>query len=256
MGNVLILNYHDIIDEERGGVVNSNLKDKRTVNRKTLVKQLDLIQASGIPIVSLNEWNSGDLQQQFAIALTFSGGFKSAIEIVFPILKSRGLTATFFPTLSVVNSPGGLTWGDLNRLIEGRMTIGSQGISGQNLRRMSKSSCQLELELSKRIFENKTGKKLIFFAAPSGSYNRRLLQLAYNAGYEKLIANRSKINTNTKALLLHRFTLKSNTNIAALEKLIVKGLLSNSKAPFFATISSQLSPEFGIGLLNKIYIKG
>ncbi|NOQ73792.1 MAG: polysaccharide deacetylase family protein [Crocinitomix sp.] len=256
MGNVLILEYHKIIDDEGEERANSILRDKRTITKRTLIKQLDLIQASGIPIVSLKEWNNGDLQHQFAVVLTFSGGFKSAIDIASPLLKSRGLTATFFSTLSVVNGQSGLSWGDLKHLLDNGMDIGSQGVSGQNLRRMSKSACQLELELSKRIFENKTGKKLVFFAPPSGAYNRRLLQLAYNAGYEKVIANRAKINTNTSSLLMHGFTVKSNTNISALEKLIVKGLLSHSKTPFFAKLSSQLSAEFGIGLLNKKIIKG
>jgi peptidoglycan/xylan/chitin deacetylase (PgdA/CDA1 family) len=124
MGNILILNYHNIVADEQEVAANSKVKDKRTIRKKTLIKQLDLIQANNIPIVGLNpsiktqctELNNGNSHAQFGIALTFCGGFKSDVEIVLPLLKARGLTASFFPTLSALNAPGGLTWKDLNKL--------------------------------------------------------------------------------------------------------------------------------------------
>lgn len=256
MGNVLILNYHRIIDDERECVDDSILTDKQTVKKADLINQLNSIQAAGIPIIALDLWNKGDFQDQFAVALTFSGDHKSDSEIVLPLLKSLGLTATFFPTLSIIDTKEGVTWKDLKSIIDNGMEIGSQGVSGQNLRRISKNACQLELELSKRIIENNLGKKVVFFAPSSGNYNRRLLQLAYNAGYQKVLTNRAKINTNTHTLLQHRFTVKANTNISTLEKLIVKGLLSHSKRPLYAKLSSLLSVEFGIGIFNKEYING
>jgi peptidoglycan/xylan/chitin deacetylase (PgdA/CDA1 family) len=256
MGNVLILNYHKIVEDEWVGEDKSMLTDKLTVKKSDFISQLDLIKSADIPVVSLKEWINGEHQNQLTAVLNFSGGHKSDIDIVLPTLTSKNLTATFFPNLSNVDVEGKTTWGDLKLLLDHDMDLGSQGVSNQNLRRVSKNACRLELELSKRLFENKTGKKIDYFSPPQGLYNRRLLQLAYNAGYQKVLVNRAKINTHNNSLLMHRFTVKTNTPISALEKLIVKGLLSHAPKPFFAKLSTQLSAEFGIGFLNKAYLKG
>lgn len=256
MGNVLIFNYHKIVDDKEGGDGKTILNDKLAVKVSDFIKHLDLIQSSGFPIVSLKKWIDGDYQNKLTVVLAFSGGNKSDIDIILPLLVAKNLTATFFSSLSNIDAEDKTSWADLNELLLNDMDIGSQGVSCENLRRVSKNACKLELELSKRIFENKIGRKIAYFSPPQGMYNRRLLQLAYNAGYQKVLGSRAKVNKPNNALLMHSFNVKSNTSISALEKLIVKGLLSNESSPFFTKIATQLSAEFGIGLLNKPYLKG
>ncbi|NIO19354.1 MAG: polysaccharide deacetylase family protein, partial [Candidatus Aenigmarchaeota archaeon] len=67
------------------------------------------------------------------LIFTFDDGFISDFEISFPLLRERGLTATFFITVGNVGYPGYATVGQLKEMAEAGMEIGSHGLTHRYL---------------------------------------------------------------------------------------------------------------------------
>lgn len=98
------------------------------VTTKTFIKQLETI-AKKYPVISLNDAVDQLRHRRFKarqqVVLTFDDGYRDNYEAVFPILKRKGLPATFFLTTGYINSDRVLwDWGLVNLLNSNRMIKG------------------------------------------------------------------------------------------------------------------------------------
>lgn len=90
---LLVLTYHRVSPEAESNLLNT------IITLKTFIKQIDILSGK-YPVVKLseaiNQCQSGQAWSKTQVVLTFDDGYRDNYEIVFPILKQKGLPATFF----------------------------------------------------------------------------------------------------------------------------------------------------------------
>lgn len=248
MGKLIILNYHEIIADKKRRPLSLSAHFK--VKKSTFIQHLDQIQRMGIPVVALADWLSGEVNAELAVALTFDDGFMSDFEVVKPILESRGVKATFFPVLKFTDQKNRMTWHEIRSLSNAGFEIGSHSVTHSDMRKLRKEPCKLELELSKRLLEQKIGCKVTCFAAPYGAYNRQLLKLAILAGYKHVLSTQVGLNNAESNFVLHRWNIKWNTDAKMLEKVLSKGSMKYRRMWLLSKLKAQFSPEFAMAFMQ------
>lgn len=76
-----------------------------------------------------------------------------------------------------------LTWDEVVEMSRNNVDFGSHGQSHRILTALSADEVRQELVGSKKIIEEKTGKKVHLFSYPNGDYNSELKKLVQEAGY-------------------------------------------------------------------------
>ncbi|MFH0772368.1 MAG: polysaccharide deacetylase family protein [Candidatus Omnitrophota bacterium] len=98
---LLILTYHRALPEVKFNPLNT------IIPLKTFKRQIDEL-AKKFPIISLgeavNQRESGPIKDKIQVVLTFDDGYRDNYEIVFPILRKKGLPAVFFVPTDYVGS--------------------------------------------------------------------------------------------------------------------------------------------------------
>lgn len=120
------------------------------------------------------------------VAVTFDDGFASDVEVALPLLRERGLTATFFVVSGWLGAPGHLTAEQLAELRAAGMRIGSHGARHRPWRGLEAAALREEAEDSRAALERVTGVAVDELALPFGSYDRRALRAARSAGYRRI----------------------------------------------------------------------
>ena len=161
-------------------------------------------------VVSLRDFLLGRLSsEKINVVITFDDGYKSWISFAIPVLKELGLSATFFVSSGFVGLSqedearflgsklfvslgprritGGLSSGDVGRIVEEGFIIGGHTVNHCNLGKLRDSS-QLRYEISedKIRLEKLTGVKMEYFAYPSGAYYNPdidLVEVLKESGY-------------------------------------------------------------------------
>lgn len=214
MSKVLILNYHQLVDE------NSDLKNRFTLTRSQFLKQISTIQEKNIPFVSFSDISNGLTNANVSILLTFDDGQRSDFEIAYPILKEKGIPAAFFPIVNELEKENKMTWNELKKLAEDGFEIGSHGLSHKNLLSLKKEEIHAEISLSKRILEEKLRKSVQILAFPYGNYNKTCLQIAKENGYQHALTTKARINLFPLEFELHRWNMKNTFSQIEFERII------------------------------------
>jgi len=183
-------------------------------------------------VVSIDDFSSGRLStDKINVVITFDDGYKSWVTDALPILKKLELPATFFVSSGFVGLlkedevkfvrtkllltpdpgkiPGGLSREDLNRIVKEGFTVGGHTSNHCNLAGIV-DSAQLRHEIGedKSNLESMIGKKIEYFAYPSGAYQNPEVDLAEvlkEFGYKAAVTTLSGNNTvSTSPYLLHR----------------------------------------------------
>ena len=108
--SVTILTYHSVLPDEAalGAYENRN-----AVSVSAFDRQLQMLQQI-FKIIPLSEayalLKSGNLNDNYAV-ITFDDGYKNNFDFAFPVLKKRGLSATFFITTALIETDNCL-WTD------------------------------------------------------------------------------------------------------------------------------------------------
>jgi peptidoglycan/xylan/chitin deacetylase (PgdA/CDA1 family) len=195
---VVVLCYHSVHPSGRAASVTPERFDE----------QLDWIE-SICDVVSL-----GDIlfraqsrsSTRPVVAITFDDGYSDNFEYALPRLLARGMTATFFVTVglieqrpSVVHRIGQLwglpaadisplSWHQLREMQSQGMTIGSHTYSHPNLARLDRSELMDEIGLSKKVLEDRLDVEVDSLAYPFGKprlhLTRPTVECAAALGYK------------------------------------------------------------------------
>jgi peptidoglycan/xylan/chitin deacetylase (PgdA/CDA1 family) len=124
-----------------------------------------------------------------AVVLTFDDGYLGNYEKAYPLLKEFNYPATFFVHTSVVGvktSRDHMTWDQLKKLDqEGLISVECHTATHpDDLRKLDDTQLEAELVESKKVMEEKLGRKVRFLAYPVGNADSRVAKVAREAGYE------------------------------------------------------------------------
>jgi len=163
------------------------------------IQQMEQVTKLTIPVAAAAIKNLA--RGKLYCTVTFDDGFSSTIDTVLPVLNQMSIPATFFiPTAYWGKEARWITDNNrrqcfgfvittekLKQFSEHRcVTIGSHGINHVRLTEVSDDDAWQELAESKKILEDITGKDIKMHSFPFGSYYDRHVQMALNAGYERV----------------------------------------------------------------------
>ena len=181
-----IFNYHHIrpMPPESAGVTERAF----TVTAEGLEEHLKYFKENGYQVVLVDElleyFDTGKLLPSKAVALTFDDGWQRHYKNAFPILKKYGVKATFFVPTGWVGQPWVMSWEEMEEMSRAGMIFGSHSISHPHLDKLSDEELKKEVGDSKKILEEKLGKKVDYLAYPAGMYNDRVIEAVKAAGYQ------------------------------------------------------------------------
>lgn len=196
-GRVVVLCYHSIDAKKHfASATFTEFKD----HLDWLKDNVDVIRFEDVvPRVRL-----GGLSRP-AVAITFDDGYQDNYEFAFPALVERGMSATFFLTMGLLERDPAvlerfktlrqstddeiapLDWGQVREMKEQGMSFGSHTWSHPNLANVTDQVALDEFRSSKLRLEERLGDVVNSVAYPFGKPRRQLngqtLELAREAGY-------------------------------------------------------------------------
>lgn len=239
MPNLLILNYHRILDSNE--TIDSKYKSF-TFDKKKFYEQIKLIYSLKIPVINLNEIGKNEHKDRFCIAITLDDGNLSDLTIAAPILQEFGYRATIFPVIQNIGEPGYLSWEDLTYLSEKGFTIGSHSLNHPKLTTLSDHEMQVEIADSKKALETNLGKPCDFFSIPFGSYNLKVTEWLASSNYRHSLSTYFGINSGASAnFILKRWNIKKTTRLFVFQKVIRNNQLFVKTLQLFGKMKRYIS---------------
>jgi peptidoglycan/xylan/chitin deacetylase (PgdA/CDA1 family) len=163
------------------------------------------------------------------VAIAFDDGYVDNYDYAFPVLRERGLAATFFVTAGYVDGDPvvlarfrklwgatsaelqPLSWGQIREMADAGMEIGCHTYSHPSLRHLSEQDVEIELRRSKQLLEERLGRPIVGHAYPIGkpgcTIGLREAQAAEGLGYRYAVtAVRRAVQPEDSPWLLPRFS--------------------------------------------------
>ena len=227
-----ILLYHSID--------NSEMED--SVSPAAFSNQMEYLYKNRYRAISLDEIvdymnNNNNKRPSKILAITFDDGYESIYKFAMPILKKYNFTASVFLTTKYIgqcsewNSPSEplLTWDEILTMEKNGILFGSHGHSHQDLTGLIEKQVREELEISKKILEEKLKRPISYIAYPFSKSNGMIENLAakcgYKASFSVIDVERRKQKDNF--IVLRRSVIKKD------DMLSFKFLLTNTYHHYF-----------------------
>ena len=222
MKRVLVINYHRI--DTGAATETSQLEQLYTVRRDSLVTQLELLAKKQIPLIPLSSLVSNTVRDDFSVSITVDDGNESDYSVVLPLVRKYNIPVTFFLSLTGKNVSHLIREQIIELSGNENIVIGSHSVNHKDMTRLSRKEQEYELQYSKQFLESLTGKPVNFFALPYGMYNRQVLRLSIEAGYKAIMTSNIRMNDPRSCpLLIHRWSVRSDTSLRRFEKMITLG---------------------------------
>lgn len=175
---VPILMYHE---------VNDLLANDLYLSVEDFTAHLAYFQENGITPISMQQlydhWYNGGTLPETPIVLTFDDGYRSMYTTVYPLLKERGWSGTFYCITDARWSDNFVLEEMIAEMAAGGMEIGSHTVSHVELHALSGDHLHRELTESKEILSSLTGKDVNMLCYPAGRHNEETKTAAAEAGY-------------------------------------------------------------------------
>ena len=176
---VLVLNYHKIDD------VHISL----AVTRRDFERQMAYLSENNYHSITPDELYAGILGQgelpENPVLITFDDGYEDNYRNAYPILQKYGFKATIFVVAGFIGRyPNYLTWDQALELEKNGISIESHTVTHRSMTDLSDDELRKELVDSKKLIEERLGKKVNYIAYPTGTYNLHIGQLVREAGYQ------------------------------------------------------------------------
>lgn len=183
-------------------------------------------------VVSIEDYFLNNvISHKINVVITFDDGYQSWVAHALPVLKELGLPATFFVssgfvglgaadedefkrsrlsmTQDAMKEARGLGLGDIRAIAQAGLTIGGHTLNHSHLGMVRDTAhARNEIVADKEKLERMTGKKIEFFAYPSGAYQNPAIDLVTvlkEAGYKGAVTTIPGFNVAaTNPYLLHR----------------------------------------------------
>ena len=160
-----------------------------SVTPELFAAHLDRIQAEGYQTVSLYDLllhlAQGAPLPEKPVIITFDDGYRDNYENAFPLLKERGMTATFFVVTDFMDEerPGYLTWEMAREMHAAGMDIESHGRNHISLKGKDSDYLVWQALGSLETIEYEIGERPRFISYPAGEYDPTVIDIFRSANY-------------------------------------------------------------------------
>ena len=212
---VPFLMYHDILPEG----------DPYTITKETFNAQMALLNELHFNCVSVKQFTQLlDLPEnniQKKVCLTFDDGYANNFIFCLPELEKYNFKATFYVTISLIDSRAGFSKDQIRTLSDKGMEIGSHTVNHVFLPNLSEKDLYYELEESKKQLEDIVQKPITSLSLPGGRVNGKIRHAAQNTGYQTICTSVYHTNTSrTDLFSLGRIPIKKAYSIEIFQKII------------------------------------
>jgi len=167
--------------------VNDLLANSLYLSVEDFTAHLDYFEQAGITPISLQQlyehWFLNAPLPEKPIVLTFDDGYRSMYTTVYPLLKERGWSGTFFCITNARWSDNYLLSDMIAEMAANGMEIGSHTVSHLELNALSSEQLVTELSESREILSSITGKDVNMLCYPAGRYHDEAKTAAEENGY-------------------------------------------------------------------------
>jgi peptidoglycan/xylan/chitin deacetylase (PgdA/CDA1 family) len=234
-----ILTFHNIEDRFTPGIT--------SLRPGKFVSTLERLRQGSINFVGLSEIIDNPASDK--VCLTFDDGFESFYLNVFPYLRKKGIAAAIFIPARFIGKMA--DWDYYSRMFPSRhlsaaqiekiaaagIEIGSHGLTHTDLTALSERMLRVELEHSRKILEDVSGRKVDYVSYPFGKFDERVERIAIESGYRRGLALRNWRRYRSQ-FSLYRDAVYSTDNFYAVSKKIEGGFLGGLERMKGAIINS------------------
>lgn len=110
------------------------------------------------------------------VTVSVDDGNASDVHVVLPALVDRGMTASFFPVVDWLGTPGFLTRDEVVALTAAGMSVGVHGLTHRPWRACPPHLLHDELAVARTVLEELTGGPVDTAACPLGAYDAKALR--------------------------------------------------------------------------------
>jgi peptidoglycan/xylan/chitin deacetylase (PgdA/CDA1 family) len=194
--NPVILTYHAVKDNE---LIRFH-KQMKKLTQKTKV-------------IDLKDYGMNN-KKNYSI-LTFDDGLESVLTNAVPVLKELNLFATIFIISGRMGQQAKcgekMFTAEEIKALPDNIAIGSHTVNHIRLTKLSEGEIKRELTGSKLDLEGILKKPVKYFSFPYGSYNDRIIEIAKECGYERVLSNVPIVKSNKyRDFLLGRININMN----------------------------------------------
>jgi len=213
---VPILMYHE---------VNDLLANDLYLSVADFISHLDYFEQQGITPISMQQlhdhWINKAPIPEKPIVLTFDDGYRSMYTTVYPLLKERGWSGTFYCITNARWSRNFVSSDMIAEMAANGMELGSHSTAHVELDARSGDELSGMLVDSKDVLSSITGKEIITLAYPSGKYNNETITTADDAGYICAVTTRYGFAEESQGMFaLKRFGVYKDFGTAWLKKIL------------------------------------
>jgi peptidoglycan/xylan/chitin deacetylase (PgdA/CDA1 family) len=150
---------------------------------------LDAIQQAGYTTISLytllDHLTHGSPLPEKPVVLTFDDGYRDNYTNAFPLLRDRGLTATFFIVTDFINDqrPEYLTWDMVREMYASGMSIEGHGRNHVSLANKDRDYLIWQALGTYESIEHEIGVRPHFISYPAGDYDQLTIDIFSSANY-------------------------------------------------------------------------
>jgi peptidoglycan/xylan/chitin deacetylase (PgdA/CDA1 family) len=222
-----ILMYHKI-DELPEGVRNRG----NFVSPRRFEEQMDAVRSWGYQTITFEQWL--DYRNGVAVPLpprplilTFDDGYACFDEHAWPVLRSRGMTATVFLVASQIGGANVWDQGEVRlplmtaeriRSLQAEgVHFGSHSVSHRPLARIPADDAFRELSESRWTLSALLGREIDVFAYPFSNQSETVRALARQAGYRCAVRGSGRMNSRlSDPYGLRRIKVEPDTTVSGL----------------------------------------
>jgi peptidoglycan/xylan/chitin deacetylase (PgdA/CDA1 family) len=184
--SVPILMYHYISTPPAGA---DAYRIDLSTSPEQFAAQLDRLLAEGYTTISLYQLLAhlaqGAPLPAKPVVLTFDDGYRDNYEHAFPLLRERGMTATFFVVTDFIDEerPLYLSWDMAREMLAGGMSIESHGRNHFTLEGQDDNYLVWQALGSLETLQYELGVRPRFVSYPAGDYDQRTIAIFHSANY-------------------------------------------------------------------------
>jgi peptidoglycan/xylan/chitin deacetylase (PgdA/CDA1 family) len=212
---ILFLTYHKVCAGIETGV-----REFYTVTRDQLMDHFQALADTGRRCVPVSALRDHAALPPDNFILSFDDGTSDHFELVLPLLRERGWSATFFVPTGKLNKPGYLTDGQVRELARAGHSIGCHSHEHRRLDLATDDQMREQLSRSQQILGNLVGGKPWLFAPVGGFMNEHVREVALGFGVEVIRTMRWGYNKIPDLTALETIPINGHTDSGKFQKIL------------------------------------